>query len=259
MPRFTSRIPDPRPSRAHPEHRKLRKELEKEHGYGWIPPVLLGLLGVTLAFDVAKDVEKHEQRHKQREEEEQGQGQERKRRRRQTDRDRRRTSEDEQSENGEGDGGYDSHDAGESGRRRRGRGTSRNEPQPWARHDDIDLRNYDYEAAGASREATMARAESLERGEAGNGKWDGGLDRADQLEKGEGGVDDRGYDSPHYGDRPRRSIAYDEFDDGRSRFRRHGRRRDEELEYEYVDYSRGRRMLDERRSRPRPRRRSSDW
>ena len=57
--------PDPRPSRAHPEQRAHRKKLEKEHGYGWVPPVLLGLLGLTLAYDVTKDVEKAEERHRQ--------------------------------------------------------------------------------------------------------------------------------------------------------------------------------------------------
>lgn len=253
MPRFTSRLPDPRPSRAHPEHRKLRKELEKEHGYGWVPPMLLALLGVTLAFDITKDVEKHEQRHKQEEEEEK----ERKRRRREREirygshRPRRSDSEDEEGQDDDGNGDYDGRD-GARDRRRWDRQGWRDESQQkqWAMPPDMDVRN-DYEALGGGRDAGMERAESLERGEAGDYKMDGGLDRADLVEKGEGGVDDR----DRYGVRPRRSIAYDEFDDGR-RFRR---RRDDELEHEYVDYSRGRRALDERRSRPRPRRRSSDW
>ncbi|KAF3767845.1 hypothetical protein M406DRAFT_321745, partial [Cryphonectria parasitica EP155] len=69
--------PDPRPSKAHPEHRRIRKELEKEHGYGWVPPVILGLIGIGLAYDVTKDVEKAEERkqkQKQGQEDEDGGG-----------------------------------------------------------------------------------------------------------------------------------------------------------------------------------------
>lgn len=262
MPRFTSRLPDPRPSRAHPEHRKLRKELEKEHGYEWVPPVILALLGVTLAYDITKDVEKHEKKHKKEEEVEE----KRDRRRRERDirsgsrRHRRRDSEDEEG-NENDDDDHDSRDEDRDRRRTRSRrsrsrrGEQRRER--WSVPDDIDIRN-DYEGLGGGREAGMERAESLERGEAGDfDKMDGGLDRADLLERGDGGmVDDR----DRYGARPpRRSIAYDEFDDdeGRGQYRR---RRYEEPDYEYLDYSRGRRALDERRShRPRPRRRSSDW
>lgn len=58
---------DLRPSRADPEARRLRKELEKEHGYEWIPPIVLGLIGITLAWDVAKDVSKCEERKEQEE------------------------------------------------------------------------------------------------------------------------------------------------------------------------------------------------
>lgn len=236
----------------------MRKDLEKEHGYGWLPPMILALLGVTLAFDVTKEVEKHEQRHKEEEDEEE----KRRRRRRERDlrsgsrRHRRRDSEDEEGFDDDDDDqdDYDSRDRRRR-RRRRTRSNRRGEQQQqkrWSVPDDIDIRN-DYEGLGGGREAGMERAESLERGEVvDHDNLDGGLDRADQLEKGEAGVPD---DRDRYDGRPRRSIAYDEFDDGRQ----YRRRRYEEPDYEYLDYSRGRRALDERRSRPRPRRRSSDW
>ncbi|KAJ9162163.1 hypothetical protein NKR19_g1479, partial [Coniochaeta hoffmannii] len=55
--------PDPRPSKAHPEHRARRKELEKKHGgYEWVPYLGLALTGLVLAFNVEKDVEKCERR-----------------------------------------------------------------------------------------------------------------------------------------------------------------------------------------------------
>ncbi|KAI0817824.1 hypothetical protein GGR55DRAFT_41225 [Xylaria sp. FL0064] len=57
--------PDPRnllPSRAHPEHRQYRKQLEKEHPFSFAPVVTLGLIGLTLAWDMEKQVKKHEER-----------------------------------------------------------------------------------------------------------------------------------------------------------------------------------------------------
>ncbi|CAN8102307.1 unnamed protein product [Discula destructiva] len=209
MPTLKGKIPDPRPSRAHPEQRKLRKELEKEHGYGWLPPVILGLLGLTLAYDVAKDVEKHEEKHKREEEEAERRRRRRRRREREarygSPRHRRRHSFDADQEHQQHDDGDDD-DGG-----------------------DYEGRDRDYYQAW--KEAGLERAESAERGEAYDAKFDGGLDRADLLEKGEGRV--------------------------------YRRRRDDELDpYEYSDhpdYSRGRRQVDERRTRPRPRRRSSDW
>lgn len=257
MPRFTSRIPDPRPSKAHPEHRKLRKELEKEHGYGWVPPVILALLGVTLAYDVTKDVEKHEQKHKQEEEEEE----KRRRRRRERSQRSRRKGGDDEEDNGHDDDDDDDYDD-DRDRRRSRRSRRRSEPQRWSVPDDIDVHN-DYEGLGGGREPGMERAESLERGDVVDYyKLDGGLDRADQLEKGEGrGVDDDYHRDRYYEeDRPRRTTAYDEYDDQGKRYRRRRRRYEEEQpDYEYLDYTRGRRVLDERRSRPQPRRRSSDW
>lgn len=53
MPRFSP--PNPRnalPSRADTEARKLRKDLEKEHSYGYKEPILLTLLGITLFWNV---------------------------------------------------------------------------------------------------------------------------------------------------------------------------------------------------------------
>ncbi|KAI1394109.1 uncharacterized protein F4822DRAFT_37019 [Hypoxylon trugodes] len=56
---------DPRtylPSRAHPEHRSHRKQLEKEHPFSWTEPLVLGMLGVGLAWNIEKQVRKHEER-----------------------------------------------------------------------------------------------------------------------------------------------------------------------------------------------------
>ncbi|KAI1381738.1 hypothetical protein F4677DRAFT_2011 [Hypoxylon crocopeplum] len=75
---------DPRgylPSRAHPEHRSTRKELEKQHPFGWTEPLILGMLGVGLAWNIEKQVKKHEDR-KDREEREREERDERRRRRR---------------------------------------------------------------------------------------------------------------------------------------------------------------------------------
>ncbi|KAK8028676.1 hypothetical protein PG991_005732 [Apiospora marii] len=49
---------DPRdllPSRADPEHRSHRKELEKQHGYGYTEPLILAAIGIGL-------MRKHEER-----------------------------------------------------------------------------------------------------------------------------------------------------------------------------------------------------
>ncbi|KAI1818323.1 hypothetical protein GGS20DRAFT_284650 [Poronia punctata] len=57
--------PDPRdffPSRADPESRKHRKELEKEHAFGLKEVAVLGLIGLTLAWDMDKQVRKREER-----------------------------------------------------------------------------------------------------------------------------------------------------------------------------------------------------
>ncbi|XXG94436.1 hypothetical protein Hte_000693 [Hypoxylon texense] len=75
---------DPRgylPSKAHPEHRSHRKELEKEHPFGWTEPLVLGMLGIGLAWNIEKQVQKHEER-KDKEEQEQKEREERRRRRR---------------------------------------------------------------------------------------------------------------------------------------------------------------------------------
>ncbi|KAI0843159.1 hypothetical protein F5Y06DRAFT_82063 [Hypoxylon sp. FL0890] len=75
---------DPReylPSRAHPEHRSRRKEIEKEHPFGWKEPLVLGLLGIGLAWNIEKQVQKHEER-KDKEEQEGKDREERRRHRR---------------------------------------------------------------------------------------------------------------------------------------------------------------------------------
>lgn len=180
---------DPRPSRADPEHRRLRKELEKEHNYEWVPPIVLGLLGITLAWDVAKDVSKCEER-KEKEEKER------------KERDERRRSS------------------------RRGR------------YNDYDDEEDDEDEDGGDRRRRRRRGRST----------DAGLDRADRLE----GGDDK--------NRKRRSSAYDNDYYYDQAARLSGRRgRDDEGYYDYEYDDRGRSYDDTRASRPRPRRRSSDW
>ncbi|KAI5866938.1 hypothetical protein GGS23DRAFT_593670 [Durotheca rogersii] len=65
---------DPRtylPSRAHPQHRSARKELERRQpGFDWTPPLVLGLIGVGLAWDIEKQVRRAEERHAREEEQE---------------------------------------------------------------------------------------------------------------------------------------------------------------------------------------------
>jgi hypothetical protein len=59
------KIPDPRPAKADPHHRQLRKKIEeKNEGFGWKKSLVLALVGITLLFNVPKDVEKHEKKHK---------------------------------------------------------------------------------------------------------------------------------------------------------------------------------------------------
>lgn len=57
-------IPDPRPSKANPEHRSLRKEWEEQHSdaFEWMPWVALALTGVAVAFDVERDLRKCEEK-----------------------------------------------------------------------------------------------------------------------------------------------------------------------------------------------------
>lgn len=241
-----------RPSRADPEARRVRKELEKQHNYEWVPPILLGLLGITLAFDVAKDVEKHEERHKKREEE----GEQRRKRR------------DGSGRNGSASryrGREEDEDDGYERRRRRHRRDEEDDDHDvdgdeqqqeegngkWVRPADIDVHN-DYERLGGGMAPGMERAE----------RRDGGLGRADRLERGEA----LGWERDMRGERVerrrrtrRRSIAYEEYPDYRQRLG-DGDSEDEHRGYEEEEwYGRGRRALEERRSRPRPRRRSSDW
>ncbi|KAK6819668.1 hypothetical protein PG987_016151 [Apiospora arundinis] len=56
---------DPRnllPSRADPEHRSRRKELEKQHGYGYTEPLILAAIGIGLVWNIDNQVRKHEER-----------------------------------------------------------------------------------------------------------------------------------------------------------------------------------------------------
>ncbi|KAF2968755.1 hypothetical protein GQX73_g4833 [Xylaria multiplex] len=64
---------DPRnllPSRAHPEHRQTRKQLEKQHQIGLKEVGVLSLIGLTLAWNIENQVRKCEEK-KQKGEEEQ--------------------------------------------------------------------------------------------------------------------------------------------------------------------------------------------
>lgn len=212
---------DPRPSRADPEARKIRKEMEKEHSYEWVPPVLLGLLGIGLAYDVTKDVAKHEEKHKKEEEE----ALDRRRRRRQ------------------GNEQYGSH------RRRRAGSEDR-----WE-----DNRGRDRDRIGdGRRDGRRANGFDVPYDDydknAGTDNRDGGLDRADALERGEGGWRRGGkgvpYDDYGRGGRPRRGRYDDEEDNY-----------DDQDDDDGDSYNhRGRRQVDDRRGRrPLPRRRSSDW
>ncbi|KAI6351379.1 hypothetical protein MCOR25_009967 [Pyricularia grisea] len=55
---------DPRPSRADPEARSARKEIEKSStGFSWTTAAILGVLGVTMLINVEKGVERCEKRH----------------------------------------------------------------------------------------------------------------------------------------------------------------------------------------------------
>lgn len=197
---------DPRPSRADPEARRVRKEMEKEHSYEWIPPIVLGLIGITLAWDVAKDVSKCEERKEKGEKERENKDDERKRHKREKDIRRPRKYE---------DGRYDAAAEGEDDG-----------------YGDDDEYPYD-ESRSARRRSAGA-----------------GLERADRLERGEGEGRDRRADEY----RKRRSVAYDDHYDYDPKFSRE--QADGDYDYEY---DRRGRTYDDRRSRPRPRRQSSDW
>lgn len=49
--------------------RKLRKDLEKKYGYGYTEPILLGLLGIGMVWNIEHQVHKAEEKDKQRERE----------------------------------------------------------------------------------------------------------------------------------------------------------------------------------------------
>ncbi|KAH6659779.1 hypothetical protein BKA67DRAFT_652995 [Truncatella angustata] len=76
--------PDPRkllPRNADPEHRGMRKELEKKHGYGYTEPLILGLLGIGLVWNIENQVAKHEERKDEAERKEKEREERRRRRR----------------------------------------------------------------------------------------------------------------------------------------------------------------------------------
>lgn len=79
--------PDPRnllASRADPEHRAARKELEKKHPFGYKEPLLLTMLGIGLIWNIEKQVKDKTER-KMKDEQEKEEKEERRRRRRERD------------------------------------------------------------------------------------------------------------------------------------------------------------------------------
>ncbi|KAI0852706.1 hypothetical protein F5Y00DRAFT_178566 [Daldinia vernicosa] len=73
------------PSRADPEHRSRRKELEKEHPFTWKEPLVLGMIGIGLAWNIEKQVQKREERKEREEQQQQGRDSNNDRRRRRRD------------------------------------------------------------------------------------------------------------------------------------------------------------------------------
>ncbi|KAI1182399.1 hypothetical protein F5B17DRAFT_190399 [Nemania serpens] len=68
-------------ARGEPEQRQKRKELEKEHSVSLLQVAQLGLIGLTMAWNIEKQVEKHEKK-KEQEEAEQRRPKDREHRRR---------------------------------------------------------------------------------------------------------------------------------------------------------------------------------
>ncbi|KAI0409450.1 hypothetical protein F4802DRAFT_543971 [Xylaria palmicola] len=69
-------------SRADPEERERRKQLEKESAVGLTEVAVLGLIGLTLAWDIEKQVQKREEKKEKEEEAEHRRREDRERRRR---------------------------------------------------------------------------------------------------------------------------------------------------------------------------------
>ncbi|KAI0154963.1 hypothetical protein GGR57DRAFT_502148 [Xylariaceae sp. FL1272] len=99
--------PDPRnllPSRADPEHRQRRKQLEKEHPFGFTEVAVLSMIGVGLLWDMEKQVQKHEEKH-HKEEAEKRKREEREQRRRAKSQSSRNESRNPRSDGGRGERG----------------------------------------------------------------------------------------------------------------------------------------------------------
>ncbi|KAI1074942.1 hypothetical protein F5B20DRAFT_561675 [Whalleya microplaca] len=95
---------DPRgylPSRAHPEHRSHRKELEKKHPFSWETPLVLGMLGIGLAWNIENQVKKSEER-KEKEAQEEKEREERRKRRKEQQKDRGRSTDERDHRGGSG-------------------------------------------------------------------------------------------------------------------------------------------------------------
>lgn len=186
------------PSKAHPEHRSYRKELEKQHPFGWTEPLVLGMLGIGLAWNIEKQVHKHEER-KDKEEQEQKEREERRRRRREQQI--RNGTFDPRAQDGgsQSSRGRRSSRAGGSGGNGNGNGSERGSDQSVAR-DTVDLQK--------DRRSRRDRVQSVDMGRHENPRY---------IE------DDRYYEQMRY-DR-RRDDRYgddrydDRYDDRRSRDR----------------------------------------
>ncbi|KAI4603745.1 hypothetical protein KJ359_003565 [Pestalotiopsis sp. 9143b] len=140
--------PDPRkvlPSRADPEHRSRRKELEKEHGYGYTEPLILAALGIGLIWNIEQQVEKREKRKDEEEQKEKEREERRKQRRENQIRAGTWQPGDERSDRGSSSR-YNDYDYSRDGSSRRGRDEYRDEPRQSHRDDPrrADYRDYEY-------------------------------------------------------------------------------------------------------------------
>ncbi|KAI0380033.1 hypothetical protein F5Y04DRAFT_104674 [Hypomontagnella monticulosa] len=196
--------PNPRnylPSRAHPEHRSRRKELEKEHPFGWTEPLVLGMLGIGLAWNIEKQVQKHEER-KDREEQEAKEKEERRRRRR---------------ERQIRDGTFDpaNQDRGSESQSRSSGGRSREDKD---RERERDWRSSRATTGGSERSRSVARdTVDFERSRRGRG-------RVQSVDMGRYN-DYRDLEDGRYYDRPRYDRRYDDSRGDREYLSR-GHRRD---------------------------------
>ncbi|RYC54934.1 hypothetical protein CHU98_g11274 [Xylaria longipes] len=127
---------DPRrllPSHAEPKERHRRKQLEKEHAVGLKEVAVLGLIGLTLAWDIDKQVRKKEEQ-KEKEEAEQKKREERE------ERERRRSEKAFHDGTSDSRRNYMSSDGGSQRSERGDRSASRSYARDSRRHQSVDPR-----------------------------------------------------------------------------------------------------------------------